>query len=351
MIEVNELRKSLDTSNMHGAILGFPQQISDSFSIMENWVAQNDYKNIQQILVLGMGGSAIGGDVVRVLIQSECTIPMIVNRSYNIPNWVNKNTLVIASSYSGNTEETLSALRQCIGANAQILSITTGGELLKISNENNFDSVILPTGLQPRAALGVSASILLLSLQKLQIVNNSIIEDLHHSIDVLSDLGKELSNCDDENPAMILANEIHSMCPIIYGSEDLTWVAALRFRGQLEENSKMLAFHHHIPEQNHNEIEGWSCHTHLLDSKCIVWLKDEDDHPRSLKRMDISSQLLTGNVGKQIEIQETGPSPLVRLFKMIHFTDWVSYYAALLNEVDPTPVDRITQLKTELAKG
>ena len=351
MIEVKELRKSLDISNMHDAILGFPQQISDSFSIMGNWVEQNDYKNIQQILVLGMGGSAIGGDVVRVLIQSECVIPMIVNRSYNIPHWVNENTLVIASSYSGNTEETLSALGQCIDANAQILSITTGGELLEISNKYDFDTIILTAGLQPRAALGVSASILLLVLNKLQLVNNALIEELHHSINLLADLGKELSNYDDENPAMILANEIHTMCPIIYGSEDLTWVAALRFRGQLEENAKMLAFHHHIPEQNHNEIEGWSCHTHLLDSKCIIWLKDEDDHPRSLKRMEVSSELLTGNVGKQIEIQETGRSPLVRLFKMIHFTDWVSYYVALLNEVDPTPVERITQLKAELAKG
>ena len=140
------------------------------------------------------------------------------------------------------------------------------------------------------------------------------------------------------------------MCPIIYGSEDLTWVAALRFRGQLEENAKMLAFHHSIPEQNHNEIEGWSCHPDLLATKCIIWLKDKDDHPRSLGRMEVTAKLLDGQAGKQVEIAEKGRSALIRLLKMIHFNDWVSYYAALLNNVDPTPVERITKLKEEMAK-
>ena len=176
------------------------------------------------------------------------------------------------------------------------------------------------------------------------------LEILYFSFEEITKLCDELSDCNDENPAVILANEIHSMCPKIYGSEDLTWVAALRFRGQLEENAKMLAFHHSIPEQNHNEIEGWSSHPNLLATKRIIWLRDKDDHPRSLGRMEVTKKLLDGQAGKQLEIVEKGRSPLIRLLKMIHFNDWVSYYAALLNNVDPTPVERIKKLKEEIAK-
>ena len=350
MSEIKKFKKKFDISNMYDAIVGFPEQIKTGFSIMENWIPQHEYSNINNILILGMGGSAIGGDVTRVLIQNECEIPILVNRSYNIPKWVNEKTLVLASSYSGNTEETLSAFYKCSQAGAIIIAMTTGGRLEMLAQNNNLDYTVLPVGLQPRAALGLSVSITLIMLNKLGFASDSIIEELYFSFEKLTKLCDELSDCDDENPAVILANEIHSMCPIIYGSEDLTWVAALRFRGQLEENAKMLAFHHNIPEQNHNEIEGWSCHPDLLATKCIIWLKDSDDHPRSLARMEVTAKILDDKAGKQVEITESGRSPLIRLLKMIHFNDWVSYYAALFNNVDPTPVDEITKLKEELAK-
>ena len=350
MSEIKKFKKKFDISNMYDAIVGFPEQIKTGFSIMENWIPQHEYSNINNILILGMGGSAIGGDVTRVLIQNECEIPILVNRSYNIPKWVNEKTLVLASSYSGNTEETLSAFYKCSQAGAIIIAMTTGGRLEMLAQNNNLDYTVLPVGLQPRAALGLSVSITLIMLNKLGFASDSIIEELYFSFEKLTKLCDELSDCDDENPAVILANEIHSMCPIIYGSEDLTWVAALRFRGQLEENAKMLAFHHNIPEQNHNEIEGWSCHPDFLATKCIIWLKDSDDHPRSLARMEVTAKILDDKAGKQVEITESGRSPLIRLLKMIHFNDWVSYYAALLNNVDPTPVDEITKLKEELAK-
>ena len=350
MSEIKALKQKLDVSNMYDAIVGFPAQIKTAFLIMENWSPRHEYSDINNILILGMGGSAIGGDVTRVLIQNECGVPILVNRSYNIPKWVNEKTLVLASSYSGNTEETLSAFNQCKAARAKIMVMTTGGKLEELANTNNLDYALLPAGLQPRAALGLSVSLNLILLNKLGFASDAIVEELYYSFEKLTKLCNELSDCEDENPVVILANEIHSMCPIIYGSEDLTWVAALRFRGQLEENAKMLAFHHTIPEQNHNEIEGWSCHPDLLATKCIIWLKDEDDHPRSLGRMEVTAKLLDSKAGKQVEISEKGRSPLIRLLKMIHFNDWVSYYAALLNNVDPTPVERITKLKEEMAK-
>ena len=148
-----------------------------------------------------------------------------------------------------------------------------------------------------------------------------------------------------------MAKEIHKTCPIIYGSEDLTWVAALRFRGQLAENAKMLSFHHHFPEQNHNEIEGWTVNPDIMDKFSIIWIKDEDDHPGIQARMRISANLLESSTGSQFEISQTGVHRVERLLKLIHYTDWISFYAALLNNVDPTPVTLIQELKVKLSEG
>ena len=150
---------------------------------------------------------------------------------------------------------------------------------------------------------------------------------------------------------MEIAKEIHSTCPIIYGSEELTWVVALRFRGQLAENAKMLSFHHHFPEQNHNEIEGWTSNCDIMNRFSILWLRDEDDHPRTQARMDISLSLLNALAGCHLTISQMGSQRTERLLKLINFTDWVSFYAALLNSVDPTPVDRIRELKNRISKS
>jgi len=350
MNEIAQLKLKYDASDMHGAIASFPQQIQDSFSIFKNWNPVNPYDSIKNILILGMGGSAIGGDVCRVLLQNDSSIPISVNRSYNIPRWVDETTLVIASSYSGNTEETLSAFDQCIESGALIVALTTGGKLCELSQKYKLDHIILPSGMQPRAALGYSVSLLLLLFNKLGFCSDDIINNLKNAIDPLDLRSQELSVDNPKNPAVILAKQIQSYCPVIYGSEDLTWVAALRFKGQLEENAKTLAFHHHIPEQNHNEIEGWSCYPELLSQICIIWLEDDDDHPRSKVRMKVTQDILSERDVNQIEIFEIGKSPIMRLLKLIHLLDWSSYYIALLNAIDPTPVDRITQLKTEMAK-
>ena len=168
------------------------------------------------------------------------------------------------------------------------------------------------------------------------------------SIESLELLSTEMNK--DENKALTIAENIHTTCPIIYGSEELTWVAALRFRGQLAENAKMLSFHNHFPEQNHNEIEGWTVNKDIMNKFSIVWLRDEDDHSGTQARMQISSALLESSAGSQFEISQTGKNRVERLLKLIHFTDWISYYAALLNNVDPTPVNRIQELKLKISE-
>ena len=345
---ISALNTELDQSNMRGAIAGFPDQIKKSFSIMSNWKPQNEYKDIRQIMVLGMGGSAIGGDVTRVISQNSCTVSIIVNRSYNIPKWVDSHTLILASSYSGGTEETLSSFAECQEQNCPIIVLSTGGKITELANEYGLDVVTVPSGFQPRAALGFSFSLILILLRSLGFVQSKTVKMVENSIEPLERLASGLNR--SGNPALAIAEQIHSTCPIIYGSEDLTWVAALRFRGQLAENAKMLSFHHHFPEQNHNEIEGWTVNPDIMSRFSIIWLKDEEDHPGTKARMRISSTLLESSAGSQLDIRQPGGNRVERLLKLIHFTDWVSYYAALLNNVDPTPVNRIQELKLKISE-
>ena len=343
-----DLNTKLDQSDMRWAITGFPNQIKKSFSIMSSWVPHKKYRDIQNIMVLGMGGSAIGGDVARVLAQNACTVPIFINRSYNIPEWVGSKTLILASSYSGGTEETLSSFAQCRERGCPIIVLSTGGIITDYAGEYDLDKITIPGGYQPRAALGFSFSLILILLSRLGFVQNYIIEIVEKSIESLKSLSIEMNKA--ENKALTIAENIHTTCPIIYGSEDLTWVAAVRFRGQLAENAKMLSFHHHFPEQNHNEIEGWTVNPDIMNRFSIIWLKDEDDHQGIQARMRISATLLESNAGSQIEISQLGANRVERLLKLIHYTDWISYYAALLNNVDPTPVKRIQELKIKISE-
>ena len=179
------LNIELDQSDMKGAIAGFSNQIQKSYSIMSNWIPHNKYSEIRSILVLGMGVSAIGGDVARVISQNSCTVPIIVNRSYNIPDWVDARTLVLASSYSGSTEETLSAFAQCRERNCPLIVLPTGGKITELANEYKLDIVAVPSGFQPRAALGFSFSLILILLNRLGFVQRETINMVENSLEQL----------------------------------------------------------------------------------------------------------------------------------------------------------------------
>ena len=297
-----------------------------------------------------MGGSAIGGDFARVLTKDECIIPIFVNRNYTIPGWVDKNTLVIASSYSGGTEETLEGFSDCIKKNTPCIIISTGGRLTELGNKYNLDIIKIPTGYQPRAALGFSVMAVLFALQKSGYISLKVIEQISQSINALEEYSKGFRKLENENTALELAKNIHNTIPVIYGSADIISIAAVRFRGQLEENAKMIAFHHDMPEMNHNEIEGWNGDRSLFDKFSIIWIMDKDDHPQIIKRIIISKELLDKKCSQQYIINTDGNNIIERILKLIHFVDWVSYFTALLNKVDPTPVNQIQQLKKRLKK-
>ena len=343
-----EINFDLDKSNMQGAIMAFPDHIVESFEIMKNWSPSREYVGIEKIMILGMGGSAIGGDVARMIAQNHCSVPIIVNRSYTIPQWVDSKTLILASSYSGSTEETLSAFSLCQERNCSIIVFSTGGTLTKNAKAMKLDRVSIPKGYQPRAALGYSLTLIILVLEHLGFIPNIVADNIKKSITPLKNLCSELNK--PKNSALSIAEGIYSTCPIIYGSEDLTWVVALRFRGQLAENAKMLSFHHHFPEQNHNEIEGWTVNQDIMSRFSIVWILDLDDHSGTQVRMDISSSMLESIPRNQLRILQSGDDRIERVLKLIHYTDWISFYTALLNNVDPTPVNRIQELKIRIAQ-
>ena len=297
-----------------------------------------------------MGGSAIGGDINNMLLRDDLAIPLIVSRNYNIPKWANKHTLVIASSYSGDTEETLSAFDDALLKECQIIGITTGGALLKQISSNNLDHIIMPKGLQPRAALAYSFVPMLYLFLELGLIEIDLHNNLINSVTLLQSVRDSYRHNDQNNKTWTLSNKIYNTIPIIYGESDNTSIIALRWSNQLCENSKMLSFCNELPEFNHNEIVGWENNTSIIEKLSIIWLNDKSNHERIDIRQEITSKILDNVVDKQFEISLNGNTRFERLLHLIHFGDWVSLWCAYLHNTDPSPVEKIANLKNELSK-
>tara|TARA_S200000501_G_scaffold378650_1_gene442532 strand:- start:1234 stop:2289 length:1056 start_codon:yes stop_codon:yes gene_type:complete len=349
VINFKELKLKYDNKNMFDAILSFPNQIKFSLDYMRDWQPKNEYNHIETILISGMGGSAIGGDFVASLCNQYCNIPIIVNRSYEIPNWVNKNTLIISSSYSGNTDETLNALNLAIEKSATVVAVTTGGKLLKVAKNNLFDFIKVTPGYQPRAALGFSIALNLLLLEKIKLIPKNLMTNLlKNSLNKLTELSLIYSDYSNTNNAIEFSKKIYNKFPVIYASEGWQANCAFRMRGQLAENAKILSSHLSFPEQNHNEIEGWN-NNKILKETVICWIMDNSDHPQVEKRMQITKELLSKYPINHLILRLECDSNIERALCMIHLIDWISFYCALLNNIDPTPVVRITELKNRLS--
>jgi len=339
-----------DPENMFNSIWTFPDNLKEAYRLGENISLNNSYKNVETIVVAGMGGSAIGGDVLSVLENENFKMPIIICRGYSLPNWVNDKTLVICSSYSGNTEETLSSMEDALKKNAMICGITTGGELADRLSEIGKDIVLIPSGLQPRAALAFSFIPMAKLLEKAQILKLSMKGWLNNTISTLSEARELYSLEDQDNPVYELAQQIYNKIPIIYADNSTLGVAAIRLKGQICENSKMLAYHNELPEMNHNEIVGWEKNTDLLHKLFVIWLSDINDNERVKYRKEITQNILNEEGIDQFVIEITGNSFQERFLHSIHYGDWLSFWCAILHETDPSPVEKITRLKNELKK-
>ena len=344
------MSERFDPENMFGSIWDFPENLTDALKLGHAISLKHSYENIQNVVIAGMGGSAIGGDVVSVLEKDNLDVPFVVCRGYSLPNWVNENTLVLCSSYSGNTEETLSALDDAVSKNTQICGITTGGKIVDKLKELNKDVVIIPSGLQPRAALAFSFVPMAKCLEKTGVLTLSFGDWMDSAIETIIQAREIYSKENDKNPVYELAQQIHDRIPVIYAENSTLGVAAIRLKGQICENAKMLAYHNELPEFNHNEIVGWENNPDIFEKLFVLWLTDANDNPRVKHRQEITQDILNEAGVDQYVLEMTGNLFQERFLHMIHYGDWLSYWCAILHGTDPSPVVKITRLKEELSK-
>jgi glucose/mannose-6-phosphate isomerase len=344
--EVNKI----DPKGMSGWIASFPSQIEKAMQIGKKAKIKIDVRNVQNILLTGLGGSAIGGDLLRSYLAEELAIPFIVNRNYMLPEFVGKKSLVIVSSYSGNTEETISAYKDAVKRKARILCISTGGEVSRMADKYKHSRIEIPQGLSPRAALGYSFFPLLIALSRLKFIKPKD-KDIKETITFLK--SRSGVYCDPESPDNLplqLAEKIKGRLPVIYSASEHLDTVNIRWRGQIAENAKQLSSGNFLPEMNHNELVGWKVLTELMRQMHVIFLKDKDTHRRVAIRQEITRNIVSKYAGGVTEIGSEGKSLLARMFSLIHFGDWVSLYLAVLNNEDPEPVQVIDYLKSELKK-
>ena len=348
----SQLLKSVDKENMFDVLKNFHNQIKDAVQIAEKIdVASIDTSEIKNIVVNGLGGSAIGGDFARSYTNYEITVPIFVNRNYSLPSFVNPNTMSIISSYSGNTEETNSTYSEAIKRNSKIICISSGGSVEKTAIANNHLLVKIPGGLQPRCALGYSFFTLIILLSKLGFIKNlspdidAVISKIEKKSVLYTDFNSE------ENLAIKLANKLKGKLPIVYSSVDILDVVNLRWRGQLSENAKILAYGNFYPEMNHNELVGWKLNEDILKKIVVLMLEDGEDNERIKLRMEITSGIMKKYANDVIKLKGEGKNKLERIFDLVYLGDWVSYYLAIMNKINPTPVEAIDFLKNKLAEN
>jgi glucose/mannose-6-phosphate isomerase len=353
LLDETRLTQRLDLSGMEKLLENFSGQVEEAVRIGEAFSPPPVLSGpVEKILFIGMGGSAIGGDVIRSLVSPESAVPILVSRHYSLPPYADARTLCIFSSYSGNTEETLSAFRQGLKRKVKSLAIASGGELARLSGESGVPWIEIPKGLPPRCALGYSVFPILRILAELKLWKWDA-EGVAETISMLARSAKQKYGTgipSSSNPAKRLAEALHEKFVVAYAGTELLECAALRFRNQIEENAKAIASHHIVPEMNHNEILGWSFPSKIISQCACVFLKDGQDHERIQLRMKITREHLAKQGVETFEMASEGRSPLARLFSVIYWGDWVSFYLALLYGIDPTPVPVIEFLKKELAK-
>ncbi len=340
----------IDPKGMNRWIRDFHLQVAEAVRIGKQAVVEIKARGIRNIVLTGLGGSAIGGDLLRSFVSEEIGIPFIVNRHYFLPEFVGKKSLVIVSSYSGNTEETIAAHKDAIKRKSKVLCITTGGITAALGKKFKQPTIKIPPGLSPRAALGYSFFPLLIALAKIGLIRPKD-RDIKETIQLLARKSLQFSDIESpENAPLALAERLKGKLPIIYSTTEHLDAVNIRWRGQIAENAKQFAFGNLLPEMNHNELVGWNVLKDLMKQMHVIFLRDKGTYKRVEIRERITKQIVSQYAAQTTEVVSEGTSLLARMFSLIHFGDWVSLYLAILNNQDPEPVEVINFLKSELSK-
>jgi glucose/mannose-6-phosphate isomerase len=342
--------RQTDSLGMLTHLHNFPEQCQQAWEKIMNFDLPREYKGIERVIILGMGGSAIGGDVVRRLALAESKAPVWVHRDYGLPPFLDESALVIASSYSGNTEETLSAFTQSLKAKAKKLVLTSGGKLKQLAEREGIPVFVIDYRAPPRAAFPHSFIPLVGVFQKLGLLKDKSAE-LKEGLQILNKLAKDLIETAPllSNPAKQLAAKLRGHVVVIYGAELLSEVAR-RWKTQLNENSKTMAFFELFPELNHNAVSGYDFPPELKDKLFVALLHSALLNSRNQLRYEATAQLLAKAKIRHEVVEATGASAIAQVISLILFGDYTSFYLAVLNGVDPTPIDSIDFIKKYLAQ-
>lgn len=326
--------KTIDRSNMRQMILDFPKQFRVGLEAAKNVKVPGKF---DAVLICGMGGSALPGDILAMWLQAyKIGLPLCIHRNYGLPYQVDERHLIICISYSGNTEETLSSFEEAWRKKIPLVAISSGGRLAELCQKHKIPFAKIPTGSQPRMALGFQFAALMKILVNCGIIKNGL--------ENISSLEKDLKPQKIKDQGKKLSKKIKGKIPVIYASDRLKSLARI-WKIKFNENSKIPAFYNYFPELNHNEITGFENHQEQFS---IVILRDRADYPRILRRMELTAQILRKK-GLRIDIVDLkGKDILYKIFSNILLADWASYYLALEYGVDPTPVKIIEEFKKKL---
>jgi glucose/mannose-6-phosphate isomerase len=326
---------------MEQLINEFPDNIRHALDVAKKANIRKSTKKINNIVVCGMGGSGIGGKIIGQLFVDELEVPFISVQDYALPAFVNENTLVIASSYSGDTEETLIACETAIQKNAQMIAICSGGKVGQLAKDYYFDCIIVPGGRPPRAALAFSIVQLVQILIQKELVSSHVIDDFEKGAAYLIEHKNAI-----QTEAKKIADYIGKGIPVFYSGSDFEGIA-IRARQQLNENAKTLCWHHVIPEMNHNELVGWSGGNEQYKP---VFICNQSMNKRNVFRLELSKKVMEEKAGKVYVLQTKGSSKLVEYLYAIHLLDWTSWYVSQQKNEDAMAIPVIDYLKSELNK-
>ncbi|MEZ4721327.1 MAG: bifunctional phosphoglucose/phosphomannose isomerase [Flavobacteriales bacterium] len=328
------------SKSMMDLVAEFPAQMKEALEIANRFELKN-FRDFENVLICGLGGSGIGGTILSQLIADESNVPVVCSKDYTIPSFVTNKTLVIACSYSGNTEETLESLEFAIENKAQIASITSGGKLLEMARQHGWPCIQIPSGYPPRAAFGFSITQLFKMAEAFGLITSDWNAQFVTAANYIETHQERISDAGRQ-----LAEAMKTKLPVIYTS---TWLEGVgtRWRQQINENAKMLCWHHYYPEMNHNELVGWRNENHQLG---VIFLTSDLDHPRVVRRMELSEEVYRKYTPHIHHCAAEGESAIEQAIFLIHLGDWMSVHLAALRNVDSTEVKIIDWLKGELAK-
>lgn len=344
------LYKSLDPEDMFARVGEMADECARAWQTAADFKLPTDFSDIDRIVILGMGGSAIGGDLLKVLVADSCPVPVIVSREYELPKYVDARTLVIASSYSGNTEETLAAFDAALKTEAKKLVITTGGTIKEVAAANGVPTFVFSYAAQPRAALPWSLLPLLSFTQQIGLIGDqsAAVKEMMASLKKLRKI--YASDVPEKgNPAKQIARLTEGKLPVVYGAGFCAEVAH-RWKTQFNENSKGWGFYEALSELNHNAVVGYEFPASMASQIFVIMLRSGLLNPRQQRRYEITAELLQmAKVDYRILEPDAG-GMLSQAMALVMLGDYVTNYMALLYGTDPSPVNPIDYLKGELKK-